>query len=459
MAMPNILARWKMAPTLTLVGAAILLSAGIATALYQENLYSAQKVREVTVQAQILAASVTAALDFNDNVAAQEYVNALKANPEMQAAGVYNADGLPVASYVREGRTRLPAKVRSPATSVEGNQLVVSVPVAHDGAVLGTVYVRSNIDTFERRLTRYGVIALLAGMAALLLTVLGTSQAALTRANRALEARAGELADANLRLYAEMEEREKAEDALRQSQKMEAIGQLSGGIAHDFNNLLTVIRGNLQLLERRIGQGQTDVKRYVDAAVEALKRAATLTQRVLAFSRRQPLSPRPVNLNRLVEDMNELLRHSVGETIKLETRLTADWWIYCDANQMENVLLNLVINARDAMPRGGTLTVATENAHIGALAGDATGMPEGDYVRLSVRDTGVGMSEAVRSKAIDPFFTTKPQGEGTGLGLSMTFGYVSQSNGYLDIDSKLGQGTIVTILMPRYDSESAALRA
>ena len=449
--------RWKMAPTLTLVGAAILLAAGVATAFYQQNLYSAQKVREVTVQAQILAASVTAALDFNDNDAAQEYVNALKANPEVQGAGVYNGDGLLVASYVRPGWAPLSSNVRGSFARIEDNQVVISVPVTREGKVLGAVYVRSNIDTIERRVARYGVIALLASMAALLLVVLGTSQAALSRANRQLETRADELEVTNRKLYDEMDEREKVEEALRQSQKMEAIGQLSGGIAHDFNNLLTVIKGNLQLLERRLGEGQTDVKRYVDSAAEALKRAATLTQRVLAFSRRQPLSPRPVNLSRLVEDMGELLRHSVGEAVKIETRLTADWWAFCDANQMENVVLNLVINARDAMPQGGTLTIATEHAYVGTVTGD--GVPEGDFVRLSVRDTGTGMAEDVRSKAIDPFFTTKPHGQGTGLGLSMTFGYVRQSNGYLNIESQVGRGTTVTILMPRYDADATALRA
>ncbi|MGQ0740991.1 MAG: ATP-binding protein [Alphaproteobacteria bacterium] len=451
--------RWTMGPVLALAGAVLLLAAGVATAVYQNSLYTAQKTHEVTAQAQILAASVTAALDFNDTITAQEYVNALRANPEVRAAGVYNMDGIAVAAYVREGEPPLPKSVSAGGAMADGDSIIVTVPVVQNGALLGRVFVRSSTDTFERRLMRYGVIALLACMAALLFAVAGLSQAALSRANRALEMRAGELAAANEKLQAEMIERAKAEEALRQSQKMEAIGQLSGGIAHDFNNLLTVIKGNLQLLERRIAQGRTDVKRYVDSAAEALRRAATLTQRVLAFSRRQPLSPRPVHLSRLIEDMRELLRHSVGETVKLENRLAADWWTFCDANQLENVILNLVNNARDAMPRGGMLTIATENAYVDSREAEEKGISPGDYVRLSVHDTGVGMPEEVRSKAIDPFFTTKPHGQGTGLGLSMSFGYVRQSNGFMDIESAVGRGTIVRILMPRYAAESEALRA
>src|SRR5262249_3529459 len=154
------------------------------------------------------------------------------------------------------------------------------------------------------------------------------------------------------------------EEALRQSQKMEAIGQLSGGIAHDFNNLLTIIMGNLHLLQRRLSQGRSDVDRYIHAASEGLSRAANLTQRILAFSRRQPLSPKTVNLRAWVEGMSELIRHSVGDRAKFELRLKSDWWVVCDANQMENVILNLVINARDAMPDGGLLTVSTENLRL-----------------------------------------------------------------------------------------------
>jgi signal transduction histidine kinase len=253
-----------------------------------------------------------------------------------------------------------------------------------------------------------------------------------------------------------MEERAKAEEALRQSQKMEAVGQLSGGIAHDFNNLLTIMRGNLQLLEKRLAQGRTDVQRYLDGANEGFRRAAYLTQRILAFSRRQPLSPLPVDLSSLVSGMMELLRHSVGERVEIDTKLNARWWTLCDANQMENVVINLAINARDAMPEGGRVTVETDDVRMDAPLADVEGMSGGEYVRLRVSDTGIGMTEEVRQKAIDPFFTTKPQGQGTGLGLSMTFGYIRQSNGFMKIDSVPGAGTTLTIFMPRYEAPPTA---
>jgi signal transduction histidine kinase len=206
------------------------------------------------------------------------------------------------------------------------------------------------------------------------------------------------------------------------------------------------------LLEKRLAQGRTDVQRYLDGANEGFRRAAYLTQRILAFSRRQPLSPQPVNLSSLVSGMRELLRHSVGERVEIDTKLNASWWTLCDANQMENVIINLAINARDAMPDGGRLTIETEDVRVTAPLADVEGMSGGEYVHLSVSDTGEGMTEDVRQKAIDPFFTTKPQGQGTGLGLSMTFGYIRQSNGFMKIDSELGKGTRLSIFMPRYET-------
>ncbi|HEV2561744.1 MAG TPA: ATP-binding protein [Rhizomicrobium sp.] len=227
------------------------------------------------------------------------------------------------------------------------------------------------------------------------------------------------------------------------------MGQLSGGIAHDFNNFLMIIKGNLVLLQRRIAQGRPDIQRYVDSAIEGVDRAVTVTQRVLAFSRRQPLSPEPNNLSDVVLKALELVRQSLDGQIEIETHLDADWWIYCDINQMENVILNLAINARDAMPNGGRLTFTTRNVRVGEPPADASDIVPGEYVELSLSDTGAGMSDEVRAKAFDPFFTTKPHGKGTGLGLSTTFGYIRQSSGYLDIESAVGRGTTVRIFMPR----------
>jgi signal transduction histidine kinase len=442
---------WTLFPVIALFTAAALLLAGVVMAIYGEHSYKAQKIQEVSVQAQILASSVTAALMFDDTLTAQEYVSALGANPEILVAAVYDSDKALFASFARTGNLTVSNTVEMHEPFFVDDRLVVIVPVVQAGLPVGLVYLQTVTEPVSQRLLRYGGIALLITMAALVAAVFGAAHAALTRANAELKRQAVDLADANRNLQAQMMEREKAEDALRQSQKMEAIGQLSGGIAHDFNNLLTIVKGNLQLLQKRVLAGRMDVTRYVDLAMEGVNRAASLTQRILAFSRRQPLSPRPVDLSSLIAEMGVLLRHSVGPLISLETRLGSDWWTLCDANQMENVVLNLAINARDAMPGGGKLVVEVTNLH--AATPPFSDVPAGDYIRLSVTDTGVGMSPEVLGKAIDPFFTTKPQGQGTGLGLSMIFGYIKQSQGHLHLASEAGAGTTATILLPRYLGE------
>jgi PAS domain S-box-containing protein len=251
------------------------------------------------------------------------------------------------------------------------------------------------------------------------------------------------------------------EEALLQSQKMEAVGQLTGGIAHDFNNLLTGIVGSLDLLQTRLNQGRTDnVARYINAAMTSANRAAALTHRLLAFARRQPLIPKSVDANQLVVSLEDLLRRTIGETIDLEIAARDDLWgTLCDPNQLESALLNLAINARDAMPDGGKLTIATANACIDNLTADTPALLPGDYICIEVADTGVGMSAEVAARAFDPFFTTKPIGQGTGLGLSMIYGFARQSNGHAAIDSKLGRGTSIKLYLPRHDGDTAALQA
>ncbi len=248
---------------------------------------------------------------------------------------------------------------------------------------------------------------------------------------------------------------EEAREALFQSQKMEAIGQLTGGIAHDFNNLLTGISGSLQLMESRLAQGRVrELDRFLGSAQASAKRAAALTQRLLAFSRRQTLDPKPVNINRLVAEMDELVRRTAGPTIEVETIAAAGLWTtLVDANQLENALLNLCINARDAMPGGGRLTVETANKSLDARGAHERDLAPGEYVALCVSDTGCGMSKDVIERAFEPFFTTKPLGEGTGLGLSMVYGFVRQSAGQARIYSEIGQGTMVCLYLPRYDGE------
>lgn len=264
------------------------------------------------------------------------------------------------------------------------------------------------------------------------------------------------------RVANEIAERAKAEEQLRQSQKMEAIGHLTGGVAHDFNNLLTVIIGNLELVQRHAAQGATQrLARFTDNAMLGARRAATLTQRLLAFARRQPLEPRPVDANRLVLGMFDLLARTLGESITVDTVLANDLWkVEADANQLENALLNLVVNARDAMPQGGRLRIETANVHIdaGTVQAIADAAP-GAHARVTVADTGAGMPPEVRDRVFEPFFTTKPTGHGTGLGLSQVYGFVRQSGGFVTLDSTPGQGTSVRIHLPRLLAEQAVADA
>jgi len=452
---PTFIKLWRLGPSIALATVVLLIVAGSAMIVYNEQAYRQQKLDEASVQARILSSTVAAALVFDDRPAAQEYVNAMAANSEVRAAAIYGRAGALFVEYVRGGASAPPARRPPDASRIENGRILVTTPVTEGGVALGTVYLQTLTEPLARRLERYGIIGLLVVMASLLVAVLGAAQAAFGRANQELESRAVALADANRQLHRQIQERELVQEALRQSQKMEAIGQLSGGIAHDFNNLLTIVMGNLQLLQKRIAEGRTDVAQYVEFAMDGLNRASNVTQRILAFSRRQPLAPNPVKLSRLTTEMGDLLRQSVGAGIVVETRLAADWWTLCDENQMENVILNLAINSRDAMPEGGKLVVETADLHLARPEAPFADAPPGDYVRLSVIDNGAGMSEEVRQRAVDPFFTTKPQGQGTGLGLSMIFGFIQQSKGYFHIDSKLGEETRVIMLLPRYQGDGA----
>ncbi|MGG5886293.1 ATP-binding protein [Falsiroseomonas sp. HC035] len=280
----------------------------------------------------------------------------------------------------------------------------------------------------------------------------------LQAANEALEQRVAERTAA---LQREQEERAAAEEKLRQSQKMEAVGQLTGGIAHDFNNLLTAIIGSLSFLEKRRLQGRFDeLGRYVAAAQTAASRAAALTHRLLAFSRRQTLDPQPTDPNRLILGMEDMIRRTVGPAARVEVRPEPGaWTTMVDRNQLENALLNLCINARDAMPDGGRLSIATANARLDRTMAAEQDLAPGEYVRVSVTDTGAGMTPEVVKRAFDPFFTTKPQGKGTGLGLSMIYGFVRQSGGQVRIVSAPGQGTTATLFLPRHSGAARAAEA
>ena len=269
--------------------------------------------------------------------------------------------------------------------------------------------------------------------------------------------RTGELAAANIALRSQIADREAVEASLRQAQKMEAVGQLTGGIAHDFNNMLQAIGGNLELMHRRIEQGRAaETARYVASARTTVDRAAALTNRLLAFSRRQALQPRPVELDALIVGIEELLRGTVGPAITVTLDMDNGIWpVLCDPNQLESALLNAAINARDAMPDGGRLTISTRPLSLGkADVVDQDGARPGDHVEIALADTGIGMEEATRTRAFEPFFTTKPLGQGTGLGLSQLYGFVRQSGGFVRLESKPGRGTTLRLYLPRHGTEA-----
>jgi signal transduction histidine kinase/CheY-like chemotaxis protein len=337
----------------------------------------------------------------------------------------------------------------------------LAVPVkSRSGEVLGGLFFgHSNAAVFNQRSEEF--MASLAAQAAVSIDNARLFQASQKELLRRAEAEK-QLQSLNLelevRVAAEVADRLKAEEALRQAQKMEAVGQLTGGVAHDFNNLLTVIVGGLDTIRRSGPKDNVRLTRAVDMASQGAQRAATLTARLLAFSRRQPLQPKPVELNAIVRDSTELLHRTLGETIDLEAVLASRLWpIEIDQSQLETAIINLAVNARDAMLSGGKLTIETSNAMLDESYArtDAEVVP-GQYVMISVSDNGAGMSKETLARVFEPFFTTKDIGKGTGLGLSMVYGFVKQSGGHVTIYSEEGQGTTVKLYFPRYLGELVA---
>ncbi len=310
---------------------------------------------------------------------------------------------------------------------------------------------KSALRFWRRNLVIYAGLGLLAA-----LCLLAVSWMAIRQAAREREATERWREAAN-RLTAEAAMRENAETQLRQAQKMEAVGRLTGGIAHDFNNLLTVVLGSLELLGRRLSSADEKHRTYINNAMEAAKRAAALTSRLLAFSRQQPLAPAVVDANKLVSGMSDLLTRTLGEQIGVEVVLAGGLWpAHADPNQLESAILNLAVNARDAMPNGGKLTIETANSHLDdAYAARHHDVKVGQYVLVCVSDTGIGMTPDVVANAFEPFFTTKPVGKGTGLGLSQVYGFAKQSGGHAAIYSEPDEGTTIKLYMPRYRGVAA----
>jgi signal transduction histidine kinase/CheY-like chemotaxis protein len=439
-------ARWANAPAAIAGIVVFLVLAGVGVIIQNEAAYRDLQTEETRVQAEILAASVTAALDFGDAQAAREAVSAERVNRQIRTVGIYDARGRLVAGYGRDGADPVRNVSAIQPTGASINSLV---PVISAGERIGSVHLAADPEPLSRRLTRYLVIFLLVAMAALVVTVLGVAQSALRRANRELGERALALGEANAQLKVQIEERARAEDQLRQAQKLQALGQLTGGIAHDFNNLLTVIQGSADML-RRPGLDEKKRMRFAEAIVQAATRAAALTGQLLAFARRQPLQPEAIDINELIVGMADLLDRTLGERIEIRTRLSPGLCaIDADRAQLESALLNIAVNGRDAMPEGGALTITTAAA--APVAGRA-------MLAIAISDEGTGMDEETLSRAIEPFFTTKVTGKGTGLGLSQVYGFATQSGGAVDISSTPGRGTTVTLLLPCGTAAAAAER-
>jgi signal transduction histidine kinase/CheY-like chemotaxis protein len=436
---------WRSAPIAIFGLALLILLAGVGVIVQNEWTYDHARTEQTQALSDILAASTAAAVDFNDAAAAQQAVNAFRANGPIRRIAVYQRDGHIIAGFRRDGRPLMPtlASSRPPGSNV----IRVHSPIVQAGQRIGTVTLDVDREAPYRRFSRYFVLAGLFVLAALVVASIGLAQAQLRKANRELGSRAEALAQANVLLEEQMEERAKAEEQLRQSQKMQALGQLTGGIAHDFNNQLTVIQGSADILTRPELPDDKRI-RFAQAIVQASTNAASLTSQLLAFARRQPLKPERIDLNDLIRSMGDLIDRTMGERIRIVTDLhKLPCRVEADRAQLQSAILNIASNARDAMKERGTLTIRTRNA------GEKDGKP---LVALAVEDTGEGMTREVMDRIFEPFFTTKGTGKGTGLGLSQVYGFATQSGGEVEVQSEPGKGSTITLILPCIDSAALA---
>jgi signal transduction histidine kinase len=410
------------------LGAVVLVAASIALAFREEYVHQAMVQQQAEAQTDVLAGSVGAALAFDDEAALRQYLSALMRNPQVAAAAIYGPHGHQVAVLDGKNARPPPAALAGDSTESLDGRVIVLRPVAEQGQRLGTVYLQTAPESFSEAVTRHTGLVILTLLALLLLSFVTNA--------------AARLAGANARLSEEIEARTAAEEALRQSQKLEALGQLTGGIAHDFNNLLQAIHGAFELILGKAGDEKT-VRRWAQNGLEAADRGANLTRQLLAFSRQQKLEMKPLMVAETLERMSDLLTRALGPAVKLVFDLDADRaLVMADATQLELAVMNLAVNARDAMPGGGRLTIRTR---LVSREGDAV-LPAGRYVELQVIDTGEGMPVNIVHRAFDPFFTTKAVGKGTGLGLAQVYGVARQAGGDARISSTPGGGTTVTLL-------------
>ncbi len=430
-------------PLVALACLAVLLIVGAFVSIAHDRTMKLELAREAGAQADLLASAVSGALAFDDAEAAQDYVNAVQVNPNVLAAAIYDEENRLVASYARAGET-IPstATPRPETTEFQDGRLYVVRPVTEGGQTLGTARLRLMDTPASQRFSRYAGMMLVLALAALLIAVLALTQSALRRANRSLSVRAAELADANARLQQEMAEREKAEEALRQSQKMEAIGRLTGGVAHDFNNLLMVVSSAVDLMQRSDDPARRSA--LMDGMRQAVERGSGLTRQLLAFSRQTPLRTAVIDVGEQVEAMRILLERSLREDIAVEIDVHRPLRpIEVDVGELELAILNLAVNARDAMPEGGRLSVSVR--------------PQGETVCIEVRDTGSGIPPDLIGRIFEPFFTTKEVGKGTGLGLSQVYGFARSSGGNVTVASPADGGALFSLCLPATDKPLPAM--
>jgi len=434
---------WHSAPIAIFGVALLILLGGIAVIAQNESTYDRARTEQTQGLSDVLAASTAAAVDFDDPAAAQQAVDAFAVNNQVRMIAVYRHDGAAIAGYDRSGRP-VPSSI-SALPDARANVIRVTSPIVQAGQHIGTVYLDIDREAPARRISRYLVISVLFVLAALVVVALGLAQGQLRRVNRELAGRAEALTQANVLLEEQIEERAKAEEQLRQSQKMQALGQLTGGIAHDFNNQLTVIQGSADMLTRP-GLAEEKRIRFAQAIVQSATNAASLTSQLLAFARRQPLKPERLDLNTLIRDMRDLLDRTMGERVRIVTDLSpVACRVEVDRAQLQSAVLNVASNARDAMAAGeGTLTIRTRD-----LGLDEDGK---HFVALDISDSGGGMAPEVMDRIFEPFFTTKGTGQGTGLGLSQVYGFATQSGGEVKAVSEPGKGTTISLVLPCVDA-------